>query len=156
MYLLDDKKQWKHEKFDEANHKTINKAYVEYEQHELNANGENSGKALGKPVISMYLTGLSQVVKIRDVQKLQYDFDNDPAITDQMDSLGCLLRCISGNFLALVLVALHKVNIIDVGMKIKVAKMIKYTRNYVSSAYAELQDHIDKQNVIKVSGARNG
>ena len=40
-------------------------------------------------------------------------------------------------------------------MKMKVVKMIKYTRNSVSSAYAELEHHIDEQNFIKVSGARN-
>ena len=34
--------------------------------------------------------------------------------------------------------------------------MNKYVRNSVSSAYAELQDHIEKQNSSKVAGARNG
>ena len=155
VYLLDGKKQWKHKKLDKASNKTIKKAYVEYEQHELNAKGGNSGKSLGKPVISMDLTGMSQVVKIRDVQKLQYDFENDPVVTDQMDSLGCLLGCIFCNFLALALVDLHTVNILNLGMKMKVVKMIKYTRNSVSSAYAELEHHIDEQNFIKVSGARN-
>ena len=155
MYLLDGKKQWKHRTLDKASNETIKKAYVEYEQHELNAKGENSEKSLGKPVISMNLTGMSQVVKIRDVQKLQYDFENDPVVTDQMDSLGCLLGCIFCNFLALALVELHTVNILNLGMKMKVVKMIKYTRNSVSSAYAELEHHIDEQNFIKVSGARN-
>ena len=50
VYLLDGKKQWTHEKVDKAKNKTINKGYAEYEQHELNGKGENTGKALGKPV----------------------------------------------------------------------------------------------------------
>lgn len=41
-------------------------------------------------------------------------------------------------------------------MKVKVLKMNKYARNSVSSTYAELQDHIEKQNSRKVAGVRNG
>ena len=40
-------------------------------------------------------------------------------------------------------------------MKMKVAKMIKYKRNSVSSTYAELTDHIEKQNFSKFAGAKN-
>ena len=67
VYLFDSKKQWTHEKVDKASKKTIDNAYVEYEQHELNENGENNGKTLEKPVITMYLTSLSHVIKMRDV-----------------------------------------------------------------------------------------
>ena len=156
VYLIYGKKQWAHEKVDKASNKTINKAYAKYEQHELNENAGNTRKALDKPVISMYLTGLSQVVKMRDVQKLQHNIKTDPVITDQMENLGCLLAYTFINFLALVLVAAHTFNSLNLGMKMKVAKMIKYTRNSVSSAYAELQDHIEKQNFSKVAGATNG
>ena len=45
----------------------MNKTYAEYKQRELNEKGEKSGKALGKYVISLYSTGISQMVKIRDV-----------------------------------------------------------------------------------------
>ena len=89
-YLFDNKKQWTHEKVYKASNKTINKTYVEYEQHELNGNAENTGKTLDKPVISMYLTGLSHAVKMRDVHKLQPNIKTDPIITDQMENLGCL------------------------------------------------------------------
>ena len=126
------KKQWRHEKIDKASNKTINKAYAEYEPHELNAKGENTGKALGKPVISMYFTGMSQVVKMRDILKLQYNIENGPIITNQMNNLGCLLACTFCNFLALVLVAVHTVNSLNLGMKIKVVKMIKYARNSIN------------------------
>ena len=105
--LLNDKKLWVHEKVDKASNKTINNAYAEYDQHELNLNGENTGKALGKLVISMYLTSVYQVVQMRDVHKLQHDIENDPIITDQMDNLGCLLARTFVNFLAFVLVAVH-------------------------------------------------
>ena len=85
--------------------KTINKAYAEYRQRELNEKGEKAGKALGKYVINLYSTGISQMVKIRDVHKLHEDIENDPIIKDQMASLDCLLVFTFGNFFAPVLVA---------------------------------------------------
>ena len=65
----------------------------------------------------MYSTGISRVVKIRDVKKLQQDIENDPIIKDQMANLGCLLVCTFGNFLAPVLVVPHSVNNLDLGNK---------------------------------------
>ena len=53
------------------------------------------------------------MVKIRDVQKLQQDIENDPITKDQIANLGCLLVCTFDNFLAPVLVAAHKVNNLD-------------------------------------------
>ena len=105
--ILGGKKQWTHEKFEKASDETINKTYAEYRQRELNEKGEKTGKAFGKHVISLYSTGISQVVKIKDVKKLQQDIENDPTIEDQMANLGCLLVCTFGNFLASVLVAAH-------------------------------------------------
>ena len=85
-----------------------------YKQRELKEKGEQTGKAFGKHVISLYSTGISKVVKInKDVKKLQQDIENDPIIKDQMASLGCLLMCTFGNFLAPVLVAAHTVNNLD-------------------------------------------
>ena len=55
------------------------------------------------------------MVKIRDVKKLQQDIENDPIIKNQMANLGCILYCMFGNFLALVLVAAHTVNNLDLG-----------------------------------------
>ena len=85
------KKQWTHKKIDKTSNKTINKTYAEYKQRELNKKGEKTGKDLGKHFIKLYLTGISQVVKIRDVKKLQQVTENDPIIKDQMANLGCLL-----------------------------------------------------------------
>ena len=113
--VLEGKKQWTHEKVDKASNETINKAYGEYRQRELNEKGEKTGKALGKYVISLYSTGISQVVKVRDVKKLQQDIDNDPIIKDQVANLGCFFVCTFGNFLAPVLVAAHTVNNLDLG-----------------------------------------
>ena len=48
-------------------------------------------QALSKYVISLYSSEISQLVKIRDVKKLQQDIDNDPIVKDQMAQLGCLL-----------------------------------------------------------------
>ena len=66
-------------------------------------------------MLNLYSTGISRVVKIRDVKKLQQDIENDPIIKDQMANLGCLLVCTFGNFLAPVLVAAHTVNNLDLG-----------------------------------------
>ena len=89
--------------------------YDAYKQRELNEKGERTGKALGKHEIDLHSTGISRVVKIRDVKKLQQYIENDPIIKDQMANLGCLLLCKFGNFLAPVLVAAHTVNNLDLG-----------------------------------------
>ena len=81
----------------------------------LNEKGEKTGKALGKHVINLFSTGISRVVKIRDVKKLQQHIENDPIIKDRMANLGCLLVRAFGNFLASVLVAAHTVNNLDLG-----------------------------------------
>ena len=72
-------------------------------------------KALGKHVINLYSTGISGMVKIKDVHKLQQDIENDPIIKVQMASLGCLLVCTFGSFLAPVLVLAHSINNLDLG-----------------------------------------
>ena len=65
----------------------------------------------------MYFTGISGVVKIRDVKRLQQDIENGPIIKDQMANLSCFLVCTLGNFLAPVLVAAHEVNNVDLSHK---------------------------------------
>ena len=111
--VLGGKKQWTHERVDKASDETVNKTYAEYKQRELNEKVEKTGKDLGKHVINLYSTGISHVVKIRDVKKLQQNIENDPIIRDQIANLGCLLLCTFGNFLAPVLVAVHTVNNLD-------------------------------------------
>ena len=65
---------------------------------------------------SLYSSGISQVIRVRAVEKLGQDIEDDPIIVDQMANLGCLLvRTFLGNFLAPVLVAAHKVNNLDHG-----------------------------------------
>ena len=63
----------------------------------------------------MYSTGISWMVKIRDVKKLQQDIENDPIIKDQMANLGCLLVWTFGDFLAPVLIVTNTVNNLDLG-----------------------------------------
>ena len=63
----------------------------------------------------LHSAGISWVIKIRDVKKLQQDIDNDPIIKYQMTNLSCLLVCMFDNFLAPVLVAAHTVNNLDLG-----------------------------------------
>ena len=111
--------KWTHERVDKESDETINKKYVEYKQGELNEKGEYTGKALGKHVINLYSIGISQWVKIKDVKKLRQDIENDPIIKDQMTSLGCLLVCTFGDYLApvlaSVLIATHTSNNLDSG-----------------------------------------
>ena len=96
-HLLGNK--WMHKRVDKTSDKTINKTYAEYRQRELNEKGTKTGKTLGKHVINLYSTGISQMVKIRDVHKLRQDIENNPVIKDQMASLGCLIVCTFDNFL---------------------------------------------------------
>ena len=77
-YLLWSK--WTQEKVDKTRDETINKTYAEYKQRELNEKGDKTGKALGKHVINLYSTGISRLVKISGVKKLQQDIENDPII----------------------------------------------------------------------------
>ena len=107
--------EWTHERVGKASDEVINKTHAKYRQRELNEKGEKTGKALGKHAINLYSTGISRMVKIRDVHKLQQDIENDPIIKDQMASLGCLLVCTFGNLLAPVLVLAHAINNLDLG-----------------------------------------
>ena len=106
-------RKWTHGRVDKASDETINKKYAEYKAKELNEKGEKTGKALGKHVINLYSVGISWWLRIRDVNKLQQDIENDPIIKDQMANLGCLLVCTFGNFLAPVLMTAHTVNNLD-------------------------------------------
>ena len=63
----------------------------------------------------MFSTGISRMVKIRDVYKFRQDIENDPIIKDQMADLGCPLVCTFGNLLAPILVAAHTVSNLDLG-----------------------------------------
>ena len=107
--------KWTHKRVDKARDEIINKTYAEYRQRELNEKGEKTGKALGKHVINLYSTGISRMVKIRDVKKLSQDIENDPIIKVQMANLGCLLVCTFGSLLAPVLVLAHTINNLDLG-----------------------------------------
>ena len=110
-YLLGDK--WTHERVDKASDETINKAYALYKHHELNEKGEKTGKALGKHVINLYSTGISRLLKIKDVKKLGQDIEDGPITKDQMAGQGCLFVCTFGNFVAPVLIAAHTANNLD-------------------------------------------
>ena len=63
---------WKrvHERFDKASDENINKIYIKYKQRELIKKGDKTGKALGKHVISLYSSSISQVIKIMDAKKI--------------------------------------------------------------------------------------
>lgn len=78
---------------------------------------KNAKSLREKHAVSLHSTGISQVVKIKDVKKLQQDTENNLFVRDLMANLSCLLVCTFGYFLALVLVAAHTVNNIDLGLK---------------------------------------
>ena len=51
-------------KLDKARDETTNKAYAGYKQREPNEKGEKTGKVLGKHVINLHSTRISQAVKV--------------------------------------------------------------------------------------------
>ena len=105
--------KWTHERVDKASDETINKKYAEYKQRELNETGEKTGKVLGKHVINLCSTGISQWLKIKGVKKLRQDIENDQIIKDQMADLGCLYMCTFDNYLTSILIAAHTGNNVD-------------------------------------------
>ena len=80
--------KWTQERLDKASDETMNKAYALYKRHELNEKSEKTGKTLGKHVINWYSTGISRLLKIKDVKKLRQVIENNPIIKDH--GLGCL------------------------------------------------------------------
>ena len=80
-------------------------------------------KALGKHVINLYSTGISSLLKIKDVKKLWQDIEDDLIIKDQMTSLGCLFVCTFDNFLAPVLIAVDTVNNFGLGYELEMRVM---------------------------------
>ena len=88
--------QQAHERVYRANAEINNKVYAKYKRRKLTEKSEKIGKTLGRHVISLYSTGLSQMVKIRDVKKLNQDLDKDPVIKYQMAKIGYLLASTFG------------------------------------------------------------
>ena len=113
MYLLRSKST--QEQVDKASDEIINKMYTEYKQRDLKEKGEKTAKALGKHIIKLYSIGISRLVNIRDVKKLQQDIEDDLLTKDQMTYLGCFLVYALGDYLAPVLVAAHTTNNLDRG-----------------------------------------
>ena len=60
--------KWTQERLDKASDETMNKAYALYKRHELNEKSKKTGKTLGKHVINLYFTGISRLLKIKDVK----------------------------------------------------------------------------------------
>ena len=94
----------------EGSNETINKTYAKYKYREFDEKGDKIVSTIGKHVISLYSTDIYQVVKIRDVLKLQQDIENDSITRDQMANIGCFLVSTFANVLAPVLVAAYTVN----------------------------------------------
>ena len=104
---------------DKASNESISKKYLEYKQCELNEKGEKTAKVLGKHATNLYCKGICWWVKIKDVNKLCKNNEDDPIIKDQTAGLGCLLVFIFGDYLVLVLasvlIATHTWNNVDSG-----------------------------------------
>lgn len=73
VYLVGGNKQWTQETVGKHCYKTDIKVYAENKQHQLNGKGRKTGKALGKYIISLYSSRISELVKVRDIKKLQQD-----------------------------------------------------------------------------------
>ena len=100
---------------DKTSDEIINKTFVEYKQRDLIEKGEKTAKTLGKHAVNLYSSGISRFIKIRDVRKLQQDTEDESIIKDQMAALGCLLVYTFGDYLALILAAVHTINNVDFG-----------------------------------------
>ena len=102
--------KWTHERVGKVSDKTINKRYAEYRQRELN----EKGKKLGEPWASISLI----CIRPTFLRWLRSGMFTNYAKTLRMIqslriSLGCLLVCTFGNFLAHVLVTAHTINNLD-------------------------------------------
>ena len=102
--------KWSNKKIDSASDIEIENLYSEYIQRENKHKAENTGKAVGKHVISLYCNGVSRVLKIDDINHLKMDIDEDPIIKDSMAEIGGLLVFTFGRWLAPLLVAAHTAN----------------------------------------------
>ena len=84
-----------------------------YKERKLNKKCEKNGQDSGKHVISLHFTGISHLIKFKDMQKLQQDIENDPIIRDQMVNLGCHFVFYFSNFYAPVLFPAGAVTVLD-------------------------------------------
>ena len=168
-------RKWSYGRVDKASNEIINKRYAEYRQHELNKKGEKTGKALGKHVINLYSTGISQWLKIKDVKKIRQDIENDPIIEGQIANLGCLFVSTFGDYLLPILIASHTANNVDFDsesgdedyesggtkdlthprkFKIKMSVILKYLPwNWLVCrepyALGHVPDHLKTQEIVK-------
>ena len=83
--------KWTYGRVDKTSDLIISKTYAEYKQRELTEKVEKTGKALGKHVINLYSTGISQWLKSKDKLRLRMTkaktkddkkLRNDPIIKD--------------------------------------------------------------------------
>ena len=70
---------------------------------------KKTAKTLGKHAINLYSSGITCFVKIMDVKKLWRDIEDDLVIKDQVAALDYFLVYSFGDYLALILVAVHMV-----------------------------------------------
>ena len=80
---------------------------------------------LRKHVIILHSTGIFELVKNRNVQKLLQNIEKDSIILDQMGNLGWALLFIFENFFAFVLAGAHAVNNWDICNENKGYEVIK-------------------------------
>ena len=71
VYLLGGKEQWTQKTFHNATNETFFRVYAKHKQRELNEKGKKTRNVLGKHVIGLYSSDFSQVIKRRDIRKLQ-------------------------------------------------------------------------------------
>ena len=90
----------------------MNKAYALYKRHELNEKSKKTGKTLGKHVINLYFTGISRLLKIKDVKN--YAKILKMIRSSKIKWLAWVaFLCTFGNFLVPVLIAARTANNVD-------------------------------------------
>ena len=87
----------------------VNDYYVRYES----TLGAKMSKSIGTSLISLYAKTIDYFLKVKDVDCLHEDLNNDPIVSNTIGSVSCELYYRFGNLLGPIAVALISVNHID-------------------------------------------
>jgi len=79
--------------------------------------GAKMSKSIGKTLISIYTKAINHFFKVKDVEHLSEELNNDPIVSNTIGSISCELYYRFGNFLGPIAVGLISANHIDFSPK---------------------------------------
>jgi len=79
--------------------------------------GSRMTKSIGKSIISIYTNIINHFFKVKDIDYLYEDLNNDPIVSNTIGSISCELYYRFGNLLGPVAVALISANHVDFSSK---------------------------------------